>query len=40
MLWSNLAFDAIESGPKWLLDEKAESNIFPVSMPNGDRQVS
>lgn len=37
---SNLAFDAVEFVPAWLLDEKAESKIFPVSIPNGDRQVS
>ncbi len=35
-----LAFDAVEFCPLWLLAEKAESNIFPVSIPNGDRQVS
>ena len=37
---TNLAFDAVELIPVWLLDEKAESKIFPVSIPNGDRQVS
>ncbi len=37
---ANLAFDAVEFIPAWLLDEKAESKIFPVSIPNGDRQVS
>lgn len=35
-----LALDACVSSRAWLLDEKAESRIFLVSIPSGYRHVS